>query len=242
MISESWGKRSRSPDLLDSLSAVSRDRKWVTEAAEAIADLNGRGSKIVLIWCEWEKDRGDYLAIVGFDRRLVEAVRRGDEVSAGFAAIREASREVQIFPRIYRKVCANGVVVLRRSDEDALATERSVADAIGSCFEKKPLEEVVAAMKSAARTPVDDPGALLAQARAASSTREVVRAFDRGGDRTVWGLVNAATALARREPDLRRRLHLERDAERILRAAGLLAPGGPLQRGAGSKIPACSAP
>jgi hypothetical protein len=208
------------PDLLESLPSGSPDRGWVEETAGVLEAMNRRGSRVLLLRCEWEPGRDDPLAIAGFDRSLCEEVRRRDEVSAGFAAVRSGGGGVRVLPRIYRKVCANGAVVFVREGEDAVATEGSVAGAIGACLRKEVFGEVVEDFRRAARVRVDDASSLLAAARAAAAAAEVLPVYERAGDRTGWGLLNAATAVARREPSFPRRVHLERDAERILRVLG----------------------
>ncbi|MCI0589528.1 MAG: hypothetical protein L0323_22160 [Planctomycetes bacterium] len=207
------------PDLLEALPAESPDRAWVERTAEALEARHRRSPRLALLRCEWERDGGGFVAISACDGGVADAVRTGDSVSAGFVAIRDGGG-LRVLPRIYRKVCANGAVVFQGEQGDALAGAGDVAEAVEACFRKPALEGTVGRLRRAARTPVPSPAALLVRARAASEVAEVLAAFEAAGDRTAWGLINAATAAARGESDFRRRVERERDAERILRALG----------------------
>ncbi len=207
------------PDLLEALPAESPDRAWVERTAEVLEARRRRSPRLALLRCEWRRDGGGFVAISACDGGLACDVRTGDSVSAGFVAIRDGGG-LRVLPRIYRKVCANGAVVCLGEESDALAGAGDVGEAIEACFGKPAFEEVVARLRRTARTPLSGPAVLLVRARAASEAAEVLAAFERGGDRTAWGLINAATAAARGESDFRRRVERERDAERILRALG----------------------
>lgn len=231
------------PDLLEALPGGSSDRAWVAQAAEALEARRRRSRHLALLRCEWERDGGPFVAISAHDPSLGGAVRLRDTVSAGFVAIRDGGG-LRVLPRIYRKICANGAVVFLREGKEALATEGNVGAAIEACFGQRDFEEVVRTFRRAARTPLPDPAALLARARAASPPAEVLARFEREGDRTAWGLINAATAAAREEPDFRLRVERERDAERILRALGsrTAAGGGGAESAVSGRIARRGAP
>lgn len=207
------------PDLLEALPAESPDRAWVERTAEVLEARHRRSPRLALLRCEWVRDGDGFVAISACDGGLARAVRTGDSVSAGFVAIRDGDG-LRVLPRIYRKACANGAVVFVGEESDALAGAGDVAEAVEACFGKPALEGTVGRLRRAARTPVPSPAALLVRARVAGEAAEILAAFETAGDRTAWGLINAATAAARGESDFRRRVERERDAERILRALG----------------------
>jgi hypothetical protein len=88
-----------------------------------------------------------------------------------------------------------------------------------ACLDPGAVARGVARFARAAAVPVEDVTALLRRARPHTPEDELTGHWHRAGDRSVWGLINAATQLAHRVSDLSARLQRERDAERILAVA-----------------------
>jgi hypothetical protein len=223
------------PDLLAELRRDPGVDAWVCELAAALDRRPG----VRLLHCEREPGDHGHVAIAVVDPSCAAAVRAesetrsrgvaafGDRASGdlhcgGLAAVRMPGGDVEILPRIYRRVCTNGAVVLTRTCSDLLREAGTVHAAVDACLSPATTGAAFALLDAAARTPVADPVALLqlaltpAAAAAAWAGRE-----DR--DPTMFGVVNALTAHARRERSFARRFAIERGAARIL--AGVT--GGP---------------
>ncbi len=80
----------------------------------------------------------------------------------------------------------------------------------------------MARFRGAAEVLVDDVADLVLAAGSRITASEVQAASARDGDRSLWGAVNAATALAHGEERWSRRLDREADAARLLEGALLL--------------------
>jgi hypothetical protein len=210
--------RDRLPDLFDALPEYSPDRLWVDTVAAALTRLEQRGRRPVLLECQWHDAPGGHLAIAAMDDRVGADVQVGDRVMAGFAAVRDAEGHLVVLPRIFRKVCTNGAIVHEGNAENVLHDEERIEEAIEQCLAGRAFDRSLCLLQHATTVRVDDPLAVLRSAGAVSPPREVFAEFAAGGDRSGYGLVNAATAAARREPDFARRLERERDAARILAA------------------------
>jgi hypothetical protein len=153
-------------------------------------------------------------------------VRPGDRVHGGIA-VRTHDTEILVHPYTYRVVCTNGAIlaspmasrVVERVDLaaatpiiNAVLDELRAALHVGGA--SPTLDTAVRAMRSAAERDADllielmpalphmPPGVR------ASVLRSIVRRYETDGDRSVLGLVNAVTSVARDtvDPDLRWRL------------------------------------
>jgi hypothetical protein len=168
---------------------------------------------------------GDLLyarAVLGDARDL-----RPDDRIHGGVAVRTHDTEVLVHPYTYRVVCTNGAVaafatgsrVIERVELSAptAVTDRVLADlveAVRACATSPALDLTVRAMRSAAERDAD----LLLQLMPvlphmppgvrASVMRTIVGRFEAEGDRSVLGLVNAVTSVARdtADPEIRWRL------------------------------------
>ncbi|MFN2567646.1 MAG: hypothetical protein ABR499_21840 [Gemmatimonadaceae bacterium] len=153
-------------------------------------------------------------------------VRPGDRIHGGIA-LRTHDTEVLVHPYTYRVVCTNGAIaafatgsrVVERVEVAAPSTAiNAVLDdlraAVRACATPATLDATVSTMRSATQRDADvmlhmlpvlphmPPGVR------ASLLRTIVRRFEAGRDRSVFGLVNAVTSVARdtSDPEIRWRL------------------------------------
>lgn len=226
--------RSGAPELLLALGEDDPDRDWVGAVTAVVAELNSQGRRLTLADCEREPGLDGFCNVVLFDRTTVCSVRKGDEVYAGVQVLRTPATGLVAAPRQLRQVCSNGSVAYcgERSGFEVEAHE--VATAVVEFLARDEFARVGERLRWAAHVAVDDLDAVLAAAAVATSEPELRRAFRAGDDPTLFGLLNAATALAHGEPDPARRLDRERDAERLLAAAELLLPNASLPRAHGA--------
>jgi hypothetical protein len=148
----------------------------------------------------------------------VEEVRPGDRLRGG-VAIRAVEDEVFVHPYVFRLVCTNGCIAAQALEtrhlvlDDFGTDEEAVREAIRACAAPGAFAEVAGRMRSAAETQADLALNLLPHLRrfpqAAQFLREIIVRFEREGDRSGFGLVNAVTATARDAPDPRARWELE---------------------------------
>lgn len=209
----------RQTDLLAALPPADGDRAWVAAAAETCEDLRARGHRLKLVDCERTTGADGHCGIVLVEPAVALSVTQGDVVCAGVALLRGAGARPVVMPRTFRRVCSNGAVTDAGSGEAREITPHEVGDAMRECLTVEALQHMVDRYREAAASPVGDPRGLLARARLATPLDALRAHWREARDSSVWGLVNAATALAHTEPDLARRLERERDAERILVAA-----------------------
>ena len=186
------------------------------EVESALTGLRDAGRSPTLLACRWDPAPGGYVAIAAMDNALTADVRKGDAVVAGFTAIRNGSGMLEVLPRVYRKICSNGMVSLDHSLTNALFEGESVGEAVERCMSRAELEGSLERYRIAAATPIRDPIDLLSEAEVRSSILDVADRFVNEEEPTGWGLVNAATTLARDETDWSRRIDLEQDGARIL--------------------------
>jgi hypothetical protein len=161
-------------------------------------------------------------------------VRPGDPIHGG-VAVRTHDTEILVHPYTYRVVCTNGAIAAfaagsRVVERVEVAAPTSVVDAVleelrdavRASAEPSALRMSVGAMRSAADRAADillqlmpvlphmPPGVR------ASVLRTIVRRFEAEGDRTVLGLVNAVTSVARDTSDPEMRWRLEQLGGRML--------------------------
>jgi hypothetical protein len=155
------------------------------------------------------------------------AVRLDDQVHGG-VAVRTHDTEILVHPYTYRVVCANGAIaafttasrVVERVDLAAPtvtidAVLEQVRTAVRACAAPAMLDATVSRMREAAQREADvmiqlmpvlphmPPGVR------ASVLRTIVRRFEAEGDRSVFGLLNALTSVARDTDDPETRWRLE---------------------------------
>jgi hypothetical protein len=154
-------------------------------------------------------------------------VRPGDRIHGG-VAVRTHDTEILVHPYSYRVVCTNGAIaafasgsrVVERVELAAASTVinavlEDLREAVRACAAAPALDTTVRAMRSAADRDADvllqlmpvlshmPPGVR------ASVLRTIVRRFEAEGDRSVLGLVNAVTSVARDTTDPETRWRLE---------------------------------
>src|SRR5262249_47016490 len=116
--------------------------------------------------------------------------------------------------------CANGAIAAGLIQIDVRKEGVEVGDAGRTCLSGETFAGTVTRFQVAARLAVRDEVRMLVRARLRRAPKDVLAARE-DRDPTVWGLVNALTALARGASSLPERVRLERQVENILQAAGI---------------------
>lgn len=210
------------PDLLAELPRDHADRGWLLQVAATIEQLVADGRRMQLVRCDHLPGEDGETAVAFQDASVCAAVREGDRVLAGVAVLRTAATGLVVLPRYVRKVCSNGTVVATGGGIGRAVEPHEVGEAIRTCLEPAGFEAAIARFRGAAEVHVDDLGELVRAAGTVSSLRELQAAAARGRDRSLWGLVNAATLLAHGDARWSRRLRREADAGRLLAVVGAL--------------------
>lgn len=218
-LSEAWqAKVAGLPDLLAQLPVGDEDREWVKTVHEVMRERRVRGTRVGLLQCQRE-DEGAWTGIAVIDPHQSGSVRPGDLVYGGFVALRD-DEGLAVFPRIFRQVCRNGLVVGTVLSTDVVGQHADLRSALQACLSREHFDATVQRLQFAAQMPVADEIGLLRQARVRALPREVLDAHEER-DPTVYGVINAVTALARQADTLHRRVELERAAGRILQTVGV---------------------
>jgi hypothetical protein len=158
--------------------------------------------------------------------RAAADVRPGDRVHAG-VAVRTHDTEILVHPYSYRVVCTNGAITASTTGSRVVervglaAASPVIAEvlenlraAVRACAAPGSLDATVGAMRAAARREADVMLQLMPllphmpPAVRAGVLRSIIGRFEGGRDRSVFGLVNAVTSVARDadDPDIRWRL------------------------------------
>jgi len=178
---------------------------------------DGRSSSLQV--CEHEPGDGGFTALAVHRAGGGRQVRRGDEILAGFAALRDGEGGLRIWPRTYRVVCSNGAMVASGGAEDILASAGSVTEAVRRSMSGERLSEACVAYRAGSAMDVADPRAFLSTVSGrpleGGDVADVLREWRRARDGSLWGLVNAVTAMARDRGDVRARFRMERFAGRL---------------------------
>jgi hypothetical protein len=153
-------------------------------------------------------------------------VRPGDRIHGG-VAVRTHDTEILVYPYTYRVVCTNGAIaafatgsrVVERVDLAApspviAAVLEELRAAVRACAAPAALDASVGTMRTAAQREADVMLQLMPvlphvpPGIRARVLRTIVRRFEADRDRSVFGLVNAVTSVARdtADPELRWRL------------------------------------
>ncbi len=199
--------------LLDA--AFEADRPWLQAAAATIVDLEHHGGRVTVT--DFGQSRSQ-CALFLVDLAKVRNVAVGDQVAAGAMIERRGDELPTVAPRPVRKICQNGAVLADDSGTAQSVDAYQVDEALRVCLSGEVLARAADRFRRAATTTIVDLRGLLERLRLATPPHDLVDEFARAGDSTGWGLLNAATALARDERNLARRAERERDAERILAA------------------------
>ena len=205
-------------DLLAVLDAEDPDRPWVEALAATARDLRAEGRPLSLACCFRTTGVDGQCSVMLHDRSLARSVKTGDTVTAGVAVLRSPAAGLVVMPRVFRKVCSNGAVVDVGAGVLREVETSEVGPCVRACLQPAGIDVAVERFRRAAGIAVDDLEALLTRAQTVTPRAELAARWRRDGDASVFGLVNAATALAHSEQVPDRRLDRERDAERLLAA------------------------
>ena len=188
---------------------------------DEIAPLSGRPSDV------YEDDRRLFARAV---LPPMADVRLGDGLQAG-VALRAVGPTVLVHPYTFRQVCSNGAIAARALATRYVARPRALSvsapafqveaalaeirEAVRGCAEPEVFRAVVAEMRTAAEIEADITIQLMPALRrlspplAARVQPRIVRQFRVGQDRTIFGLLNAVTRVAREERDPQDRWDIE---------------------------------
>ena len=199
--------------LVDIVPSALRDE--VLDIERAIVAVRDRGRDLRLLECSYDA-REDVLAISVIDPDRSARVGPDDAICAGFAATSTRGAPMRIVPRAWRQVCANGLVVLDRLEQDILSETGDIRAAVLRTLSPATVTRIGQRLDHAARVRVPDPALVLIEARIESDPRPIVREFRRARDSSGWGLINAVTSQARRVRPFGARLDREADTTRLL--------------------------
>ena len=159
---------------------------------------------------------------------VVRHVRAGDRVQAGIAVM-TTNEEILVHPYTFREVCRNGAIRAEAIQTrhvhrvEFSAPTSAVDDVIGelreafqACSAPESFSTVIRQMRSAMERKVDSVIELVAFFSTHSSLHpvnrivaEILGRFMGQPDRSLFGLMNAVTSVARDEPDPETRWRLE---------------------------------
>lgn len=142
-------------------------------------------------------------------------IKPGDGIQGGIA-VKATDQGVWVYPYLFRLVCKNGAIWAKALQTHEIAgldrlapevAEEELREAIRACATPETFSQAVRQMRSATTREAD--GLLrslswLTQLSRAGNDRiaaMVLRRYFNDGDRTVYGLMNAVTAVARETPD-----------------------------------------
>ena len=152
----------------------------------------------------------------------VEEVRPRDKVKGG-VALQTRAEGVWVYPYVFRQVCSNGAIMVEELEARSagyvpqqprdVALE-SIRDRVEACCAREVFVTTVHKMRAASYTKANLSHTLLSLvsqlAAAASPTLllQIKDRFFREGDRSMFGLANAITSIARdtQDPDMRWKL------------------------------------
>lgn len=205
--------REGSDDLLSSPDVSPAVRYLAAAVHEAFVAHDVPEGSLALDGCA---GAGEACAILASHRGLHGEVRPRDILLAGVAVVRRTTGATEVQPRLLRVVCANGSMLSLRPAGALRADPRDLRAAIAECLQPATLERGVELARRADSRPLGSEPLVL-QILRDFLDREILSLRPLQAT-TRWGLHNALTAAARREPDLWQRLDCER------RAAWLLDP------------------
>jgi hypothetical protein len=194
----------------------------VASATKAAFDVFRRAMQLQLTVCSLETgERGDeHMLLSVYSRALTAEVQVNDEVSAGVLVALHGDPgmggyQLEVLPRVYRKVCQNGAIVFLRNaparkldlswllgSEALEPLAHELEHTIRACFDAKAFEAAVNSFRQSANEPLEDRGLedSLMDQLGPSVGKAVRQRYRTGGMFTRWGLLNAVTAEARTAP------------------------------------------
>lgn len=156
-----------------------------------------------------------------------EEVHRGDRIHGG-VALRTRGADVLIHPYFYRVVCKNGAIMaqaiesrcVQRLDFEVYPGAgdevlEQIVEAVRACTDEKLLASTTSKMRSMTDRDADHVISLaqhlatMPKPAAATFMSAILAQYNRGADRSTFGLMNAVTAVARDAPDPEDRWRLE---------------------------------
>ena len=159
---------------------------------------------------------------------LVQSTRDGDEFFAGISLAHSRLHQIEVSKRVFRRVCQNGLVLEQRNESHIrLNNEKKwksiLRTTIDGAFSQMSLDQnntrLKACIDQALFTSFEYLEFLVGQKYINSDERiEIQDEFERAGDYTLYGFINAVTWVASRlklGDEWKRSLELERLAGRI---------------------------
>jgi hypothetical protein len=153
-------------------------------------------------------------------------VRPKDKVQGG-VALRSVPDEIQVHPYVFRQVCRNGAIMAHALEtlrleagqfpdapDSVVEVTAELRQALRACCTEEAFAASTEEMRSAGTVEADLTIQLLPylaglpRDAAEHLLQQIMRGFERGRDRSAFGLINAVTAVARetRDPETRWRL------------------------------------
>jgi len=235
-------ERAQAPCLLESLAPDSPERGWLGELLEVLESSSSAAGKLTLEACEAQPGPRRPIVLALSARGVAGEIRPGDVVCAGAAVHAREDGGLELRPRVYRLACANGAMLVGGTIAARELQPGDVRQTLAGLLGRPVFERIVAPLQAAAAQPVTEEWIraqlmrlIWTQAMDARRQRDradrtvrVLDEFDRGGDRTAWGLINAITSAAKDRPDWVSRLDEERGAAGILAALERPLPQRPV--------------
>lgn len=158
-------------------------------------------------------------------------LRQGDQVQAG-VALRTAEQEIRVHPYLFRQVCRNGAIMAQAlqtrrlerveggefgspPDYEVARVLEELGAAVRECCSEEAFADSARRVRSALETEADfllNVSSSLFQVQGGISGElmaQILDRFSRDGDRSMFGLMNAVTSLARDTQDAELRWRLE---------------------------------
>jgi len=212
------------PDLLREAQVPIQERGVLFEL-EGRLTRRGAQHPLLLHWCEFVPGVEGFLSLAVTDLGRLRRVRAGDGVCGGFVLHREGLGPLQVFPRLFRKLCHNGQVMPLGEQGDVLQHFESPAAAWDYCLSAEFLEDATSLVRRSTLIPLGNPRPLFDWMPHPEMRQRALYEWKQARDPSLWGAINAITASARRIVIQSLRLDYETKAGEILasevRAAGL---------------------
>jgi hypothetical protein len=237
------------PDLIDTLAFKAdthnphADLQHITAEAvkEAYDELVTSGFQLILTHCSIEKINGsESLTLGAYSTTISKNIRTGDAVCLASLVILKTDTtgpgELKVIPRLFRKVCSNGIVhflgdgeefdikEIKKENPDPCAVKTRVKDCINHCMRHTDrFELAVKKCQTAASQQISNAGnelfSYIQQYHLHISSpaySSILRRFMRSGDDTLWGIIGAVTAEAHKVSNITQAVEFERAGGIIL--------------------------
>jgi hypothetical protein len=207
-------------DLLQALEADHPDRPWVEAVHGGMRRVTPNGLPLRLLACEYEPGPEGFLTLAASAPGIRVEVFPNDWMQIGFAVMRQGDDPVRAWPRLLREVCANGSLVCIAELERHEGTV-GIAAAVDRYLTPEHYAIAIQGLRDARQTAVTDPREYLDEFQrlqpdlARSYLNRIIIDHQSGDDDSLYGLMNAITATARKVDDWGDRLDLEEFAGQI---------------------------